>query len=109
MMQSLLLIVRSGVEAQLIVAEAIDAALVCSAFGMEVSLLLEGDGLDYLEEVRLNQLLEHAAPEDFARIMAHSSTSDERLRQSSADRGLEYLSSSQALESLQAHHEVLVI
>ena len=109
MMRSLLLIVRSGVECRLTVAEAVDAALVCSAFGMEVSLLFEGNGLEYLEEVHLNQLLEHAAPEDFARIMAHSGRPDDVLRELSADRGLEYLSSGQALESLQAHHEVLVI
>lgn len=108
MTQSLLLVVCSGVKHELNVAEAIDAALVCSAFGMQVSLLFEGDGLDYLEETRLRQLLKHAAPGDFARIMARCNTDDHQTRRMLADARVEYVSCSQVIESLQSHQEVLV-
>lgn len=103
MMRTLLLIVRSGVDNQQIVGESIDAALVCSAFGMEVSLLFEGQGLEFTQEPRLRELLKHALPGDFVRVMAHS----ESLRLPAAP-GVEWVSGSRVLESLQSHQEMLV-
>lgn len=97
---TLLVVVRSGADNQQIVAEALDAAIVCSAFGMEVSLLFEGDGLEYLEETRLRELLKHATADDFARVMAYE--------QSSTSASIERLSSSQILELFQANQAVMV-
>ncbi len=100
MIQNLLVVVRSGADNQQIVAETLDAALVCSAFGMEVSLLFAGAGLDYLEENRLRELLKHAAPDDFARLMAYE--------QSSTTANIECLSPGQVLELFQTNQEVMV-
>lgn len=108
MKPSLLLIIRSGAKDQLIVAEALDAALVCSAFGMEVSLLFERHGLEFTEQTRLEELLRHALPGDFTRVMAHAGAAGDHRQESTAAANLEWLSTGEMLQSLQSHPEVLV-
>ena len=76
MKQSVLLIVRSGLERRREVREAVDAALVCAAFGMELSVLFDECGAPYSEEPHFGALFELAEPGDLARIYT-GITSDE--------------------------------
>ena len=108
MTPSLLLILRSGPGDSLAVREAFDAGLVCAAFGMEVSLLLEGDGLNWLDGARLEELFEHAAPEDMHRIMALGEDSHTVEQLLPLGQQIKCLSLDEFPEVLGAHQEVLV-
>lgn len=90
------------------VAEAIDAALVCSAFGMEVSLLFERHGLEFTDRTRLVDLFKHVAPGDFVRVMAHAGAAGDHQQQPACARDLEWISTGEMLESIQSHQGVIV-
>ncbi len=108
MSSSLLLILRSGPGDSLVVREAFDAGLVCAAFGVEVSLLLEGDGLKWLDDAQLEKLFEHAAPEELRRIMALGEESDAFDQVLPLGQQIECLPLDEFPEVLRAHQEVLV-
>ena len=73
----LLLIVRSAPDRRMHVGEAMDAALICAAFGMQASILFEGDGLGYLEDPHFGELMQLADADDFSHMLAlnHSGAS----------------------------------
>ena len=108
MKPSLLLIVRSGPDDSLAVREAFDAGLVCAAFAVEVSLVLEGDGLKWLDDAQLEKLFEHAGPEELHRIMALSEESDTFDQVLPLGHHIECLPLDEFPEVLRAHQEVLV-
>ncbi|MCY4041365.1 MAG: hypothetical protein OXF72_08935 [Gammaproteobacteria bacterium] len=99
MNRTLLVIVRSGLDRRLYVREAIDAALVCAAFDMQVSVMFEGDGAAFSHAPYFAQLFESGAPEDFARICTSAPTSAAHA---------EALSSDEAIRMIATHQHILV-
>ncbi len=99
MKPNLLLIVRSGLERRMHAREAIDAALVCGAFDMDVSVMFEGDGAELLRPSHFEKLFESGSPDDFARIFTCAPAPRARI---------EVLSSEQAMQVLTSHQHILV-
>ena len=102
MTSDLLVIVRSGLNRRIEVGETVDAALVCAAFDMSVSLLFEGDGLQHLEENRLESLLAIGSPDDFHNILACAPAGTAEFK------ACQHISSEDTLSLLQAHTRIVV-
>lgn len=97
----LLVIVRSGLDRRIYVREAIDAALVCAAFDMQVSVLFEGDGTAFSRMPHFDQLFESGSPEDFVRIGILAPALASAVH-------TETLSSDEAIKLIAAHQHILV-
>ena len=100
---SLLLIVRSGTDRRMHVGEAVDLALVCGAFGMEVSVMFESEGLVYLRTPLFSDILSSAEPDDFAHLFASGTP------QGSVREDIEWLSTQQLKLVLNAHQHTVVV
>ncbi len=98
--RNLLVIVRSGLDRHLYAREAIDAALVCAAFDMDVSVMFEGDGAEFLHPPHFDKLFESGSRDEFARIFTCTPAPQAHI---------EALSIEQAMHMLGAHQHIFVV
>ncbi len=112
-MPNLLLVIRSGPEHEVTVREALDAALVCAAFGMEMSILFAEDGVRYITNTPNNPptnppLFTHCHADDFVRIMVQADAPATGIGHLPDGLVPEWLSAREALQSIRSHREVMV-